>query len=125
MYVVDGGVCGGSNSHWKPERQDHEDENDGQYCYGYVVVEVWGSSNVTTHWKRRDSSTNYAVFNGLEPGGQSDNGDVFEYTVPWSGRWHRTAKDGPGDSTLDKTNPCWPVLESSPVGLRCFELVLK
>ncbi|MHC4867601.1 MAG: metallophosphoesterase family protein, partial [Planctomycetota bacterium] len=45
--------------------------------YGYVVVEVWGQSNITTHWKQRVDT----VFNGVSDKGYHplNNNDVFEY----------------------------------------------
>jgi len=54
---------GGTNNGWTPKRQGYESE------WGYVVVEIWGESKVTAHWKHRTGEDTY------EPGG-----DVFEYT---------------------------------------------
>jgi len=73
---------------WEPIRIEHEDRDNcgcyedecAPYCHGYVVVEVWGD-NVTTHWKRR-ANVSSSTPSTYEPGGEGDNGDVFEYSVP-------------------------------------------
>lgn len=75
------GTYNGFNGSWEPTRIEHEDKDIGDYCYGYVVVEVWGKANVTTHWKHRvNVDTHYP--STYEPGGTGNNGDVFEYAVP-------------------------------------------
>jgi len=66
----------GINSNWTPKRQAYSGVELGVYCFGYVVAEVWGESNVRTHWKRRINKTTSAP-SGYEPGN-----DVFGYSVP-------------------------------------------
>jgi len=64
------------SDYWTPTNIEYQGEEVGDYCYGYVVVEIWGKSNVTAHWKRRINVTTSAT-SDYEPGG-----DVFEYTGP-------------------------------------------
>jgi len=66
---------------WVPTKIENEDKEKGFYCYGYVVVEVWGD-NVTTHWKRRANVDSHYPPSNYVPGGGDNNGDVFEYSVP-------------------------------------------
>ncbi|MHC4867179.1 MAG: LamG-like jellyroll fold domain-containing protein [Planctomycetota bacterium] len=63
---------------WTPRRIAYEGKASDN-CYGYVVVEIWGASNVKTHWKHRKSDKPYELGDATyyEPGG-----DVFDYSVP-------------------------------------------
>ncbi|MCK4293108.1 MAG: metallophosphoesterase [Planctomycetes bacterium] len=61
------GAYNGDNGEWTPTRIKHEKQ------YGYVVVEIWGESKVTAHWKHR-------VDNDPDPATYEPGGDVFEYT---------------------------------------------
>jgi len=62
------------SDYWTPTNIKHEGKEVGDYCYGYVVVEIWGGSNVTTQWMRRINTET------SDPSGYESGEDVWSFT---------------------------------------------